>query len=135
MVLNNDEIEMTTKHSKMRSPDNSKIDHSQTSATFGRGQRSTRDQNTQSLNQSNASVLNNSQDLRLRPDKTARYVTHVVGGSSGGVGSERDARERKANDDEISDDKSTSSLTKHGVYQQRDFERYVEYDHRDGESR
>ena len=142
LAFSNAEIEMTTGHSKTRSPLNSKINHSQTSARFGRGQRSTRDKNNLSLTQSNGDVLDNSQDLHLRPDRTTRYVTRVVGGSGGGVGSERAAGERKANlgvgtksDDDISDDKSTSSLTKHGVYQQRDFEMHVEYDHPDGESR
>jgi hypothetical protein len=79
--------------------------------------------------------MDGSKELRLRPDRTTQYTTHVVGGSSTAVDTEGERRRR--NDDEISDDKSTSSLRKNGVYQQRDFEIHVEYDDdfKDGESR
>jgi len=101
MSLNDHEIEMTT------SENNSKNDHSQNSALFDGGQRSTR-------NQSHivpiASVLKNPEDMRLPPDRIARYTAKVVGG--GGSNNV---------DDEISDDGSTSNLTKNGVYQNRKF--------------
>jgi hypothetical protein len=136
MVLTDDEIEMTSGHSKMRSRDNSKMDNSQISGRFSRRKSSNRDQKPKSRIQSDASALDISQELRLRPDRTTQYTTHVVGGSSStGVGSEGDSRKR--NDDEISDDKSTTSLRQNGVYQQRDFEMHVEYDDdcKDAESR
>ena len=145
MTLNDREIEMMSgSHSKGRSANGSKIQPSLTSGKFGRGQRSNRDLISQPHLQSNGSALDNSQDLRLRPDKTTRYTTHIVGGGSRGGGDTGiETGERKANagdvttksDDGISDDKSTSSLRKNGVYQQRDFEMHVEYDYHDGESR
>lgn len=76
--------------------------------------------------------------MRIRPDRTTRYSTHITGGPS-----ERYAREARkdavgppVNDEEVtSDDKSTSSLVKNGVFQRRDFEVRIEYDDRDGAHR
>jgi hypothetical protein len=142
VVLNDREIEMTTNsgRSKNRSNDNSKMETSQTSGVFGRSKWGKRDQTPKSHTQSNISTAEEPSDMRLRPDEVARYTTHIIAGGGSSSGTERDARKRKAHagdgrsDDEISDDKSTSSLKKNGVYQQRDFEMHVEYDYRDGES-
>ncbi len=137
MVLNDREIEMTTGKSKTGSNSNSKMDRSQNRGPFGRSQGSTRDPNPESQLQSVNEIRNDSNDVHLRPDKTTRYTTHVIGGDSQG-----DVRERKSHpenvarsDDEISDDKSTSSLRKNAVYQQRDFEMHVEYEDHDGQHR
>lgn len=141
MVLNDREIEMTTGRSKDRSQNNSGNNSNTTSGFFGRSKNRTETKSSKSQTRSNISILNSAGNMRLRPDETARFTTHVVGGSSSGIGTERDGRNRKApsgdttkSDDEISDDKSTSSLRKNGVYQRRDFEMHVEYDYPDGES-
>lgn len=146
MVLNDREIEMTnTSRSKKQSDNATDKDSSQTSGIFSR-KRWGRNHTEHSHTQPNISVFTNTNNLRLRPDETARFTTHVVGNSSSGsaTGSrtETDARKRNTNvgdalkgDDEIGDDKSTTSLKKNGVYQQRDFELHVEYEGHDGESR
>lgn len=143
MILNDREIEMTAaQRSTNRSRNDSGNKSATTSGFFGRSKKSTNDQSSKSQTRSNVSVMGSSNNMRLRPDDVARYTTHVVGGSSTGVGSsERENRSRNApsgdttkSDDEISDDKSTSSLRKNGVYQRRDFEMHVEYDYPDGES-
>ncbi|KAK5061572.1 hypothetical protein LTR84_008116 [Exophiala bonariae] len=141
MILNDREIEMTAaQRSATRSRNESGNKSSTTSGFFGRSKKSKTD-DSKSQTRSNGSVLASSNNMRLRPDDVARYTTHVVGGSSTGVGSDRDGRSRNVlsgdttkSDDEISDDKSTSSLRKNGVYQRRDFEMHVEYDYPDGES-
>jgi hypothetical protein len=143
MVLNDREIEMTTGRSKDRSQNQSGNNSNTTPGFFGRSKNRSENQSSKSQTRSNISILNSAGNMRLRPDETARFTTHVVGGSSSGIGNgnERDGRNRKPpsgdttkSDDEISDDKSTSSLRKNGVYQRRDFEMHVEYDYPDGES-
>lgn len=140
MVLNDREIEMTTGQSRDRSRNKSGNNSNNTSGFFGRSKNKSDNQSTKSQTRSNISILNSAGNMRLRPDETTRFTTHVVGGSSSGIVLERDGRNRKApsgdttkSDDEISDDKSTSSLRKNGVYQRRDFEMHVEYDYPDGE--
>ncbi|RMZ79609.1 hypothetical protein DV737_g3312, partial [Chaetothyriales sp. CBS 132003] len=79
--------------------------------------------------QSAVRSFDNSNDLQLRPDQQVCFTAYVTGGVSG------DARKRTGHvgdaaisDDEIIDDKSTSSLKNNGVYQRRDFEMHVQYD-------
>jgi len=143
MVLNDREIEMTTGQSRDRSRNKSGNNSNNTSGFFGRSKNKSENQSSKSQTRSNISIMNGASNLRLRPDETARFTTHVVGGggSSSGIVQDRDGRNRKApsgdttkSDDDISDDKSTSSLRKNGVYQRRDFEMHVEYDYPDGES-
>lgn len=143
MILNDREIEMTAaQRSATKSRNDSGNKSSNNSGFFGRSKKSRTD-DSKSQTRSNGSVLASNNNMRLRPDDVARYTTHVIGGSSTGVGVVNDREGRSRNppsgdttksDDDISDDKSTSSLRKNGVYQRRDFEMHVEYDYPDGES-
>ncbi|KEF61098.1 uncharacterized protein A1O9_02663 [Exophiala aquamarina CBS 119918] len=142
MVLNDNEIEMITGQSRDRTKNNSGNNSNNTSGLFGRSKNKSEHQSSKLQTRSNISILDSAGNMRLRPDETARFTTHIVGGSSSGIVQERDGRNRKApsgdttkSEDEISDDKSTSSLRKNGVYQRRDFEMHVEYDYPDGDSR
>jgi hypothetical protein len=129
IVLDETEIEMTSRGSKSRGTKGSKNKSEQNSSRQNGGQWSNGELDSGLRGQADATALENAQDMRIRPDRATRFTTHITGG----------ARDRYANgtrgdvggapgiDEEVTgDDKSTSSLVKNGVYQKRDFEVRIE---------
>ena len=133
-VLDESEIEMTTRGNKSRGAKGSKIRSQQNSSRLNGGQWSIRNQASGPRGQPDASALESAQYMHIRPDRTMRHTTHITGGAP-----ERYANETRddvggppVNDEEVTgDDKSTSSLVKNGVFQKRDFEVRIEYDDHD----
>jgi hypothetical protein len=127
LTLNDREIEMTSgSGGRLKS----KAVNSQLSGVSGGSKRHQKELNGQSQIKSSTRVFDDSRDARLRPDKTTRYMTRVVGGREHARNDEEDvpAGTRTVNDDSTTDDKSTSSLKGNAVYQQQDFEMHIEYD-------
>ncbi|KAK5759966.1 hypothetical protein LTS12_009862 [Elasticomyces elasticus] len=135
MVLDESEIEMTTRGSKSRGAKRSKIKPEQNSSQLSGGQWSKRDHNSGSRGQPDASALESAQDMRIRPDRKTSYTTHITGGAPKRHANETrdDVGGARINDEEVAgDDESTSSLVKNGVFQRRDFEVRIEYEDQDG---
>ncbi|KAK5702998.1 hypothetical protein LTR97_003944 [Elasticomyces elasticus] len=135
MVLDESEIEMTTRGSKSRAVKKSKIKSEQSSSQLSGGQWSKRDHNSGSRGQPDASAPESAQDMRIRPDRKTSYTTHITGGAAKRHANETrdDVGIARVNDEEVAgDDESTSSLVKNGVFQRRDFEVRVEYEDQHG---
>ncbi|KAK4963138.1 hypothetical protein LTR10_000766 [Elasticomyces elasticus] len=131
MVLDESEIEMTTRGSKSRAAKKSKIKAEQSSSQLSDRQWSKRDH----TGQPDASALESAQDMRIRPDRKTSYTTHITGGAPKRHANETrdDVGVARVNDEEVAgDDESTSSLVKNGVFQRRDFEVRIEYEDQDG---
>ena len=133
MVLDDSEIEMTTRGSKSRGAKGSKGRSEQNSVRAKGGQWSSGDHGSGSRGQPDARALQSAQATGIRPDRTPRYTTTVTAGVPERYGDETrdDIGSAPVHDEVTGDDKSTSSLVKNAVFQQRDFEVRVEYDGQD----